>query len=126
MQDLNILIVDDDKDIRDIVQFYLVSFCSHFWGVASLEEACYVIQKNTFDIALVDLEIKKGSGFQVIDFLESQKQRTSVVIMSGRSQEEVPSVYLERVQGLLLKPFQQEDLIKILFNLRAYKGHLVA
>jgi CheY-like chemotaxis protein len=78
---MNVLIVDDEPEIREIYQYTLMRD-----GYASVtrdsgNEAIAYLEHNTPDVIVTDLLMPNGSGMQVID--EAKRRDIPVVIVTG-------------------------------------------
>jgi len=82
----NILIVDDEDDIRSLYQSELEGEGYSAHSVSSGEEAMQFIERNP-DIDLVILDIKMGplDGLQVLEKLRGRKADVPVILNSAYS-----------------------------------------
>ena len=107
---IKILIVDDEKPICDLVDLNLSAagyFCK---SVQDGMKAIELIEKETFDLILLDLMLPGISGFELLEYFVPSK--VPVIIISAMGQVE------NRIKGLkmgaddfLVKPFQIGELL---------------
>jgi len=108
-----ILIVDDSKDIRDILSKVL-SLMGFEAAVASNgNEALNLFLTNSFDLVLTDLEMPDLDGWTLALHIKDKSPNTPVVLITGSEKEAV----MERLEGscidsILFKPFMLEDIQK--------------
>ncbi len=108
-----ILIVDDSKDIRDILSKVL-SLMGFEAAVASNgNEALNLFLTNSFDLVLTDLEMPDIDGWTLALHIKDKSPNTPVVLITGSEKEAV----MERLEGssidsILFKPFMLEDIQK--------------
>ena len=108
-----ILIVDDSKDIRDILSKVL-SLMGFEAAVASNgHEALNLFLTNSFDLVLTDLEMPDLDGWTLALHIKDKSPNTPVVLITGSEKEAV----MERLKGscidsILFKPFMLEDIQK--------------
>lgn len=108
-----ILIVDDSKDIRDILSKVL-SLMGFEAAVASNgNEALNLFLTNSFDLVLTDLEMPDLDGWTLALHIKDKSPNTPVVMITGSEKEAV----MERLKGscidsILFKPFMLEDIQK--------------
>lgn len=108
----SVLIVDDDAEIRNLVQEYLSDE-----GI-SVEEACdgesmrACIAESVPDLVLLDLKLPGEDGLSLARELRQNHQKLGVIMISGK--EDV----VDRVAGLevgaddyLVKPFHLRELL---------------
>ena len=107
---IKILIVDDEKPICDLIDLNLSAagyFCK---SVQDGMKAIELIEKETFDLILLDLMLPGISGFELLEYFVPSK--VPVIIISAMGQVE------NRIKGLkmgaddfLVKPFQIGELL---------------
>lgn len=105
-----ILIVDDEKAIRDILSDTLV-----YWGyqvaVASSIEALGLFVTKSFDLVLTDLTMPGIDGWAIASQVKDKSPNTHVGVMTAQDNEGV----IKKLEGscvdfALFKPFTLEDL----------------
>lgn len=108
-----ILIVDDSKEIRDILS-KMLSLMGFEAAVASNgNEALNLFLTNSFDLVLTDLEMPDLDGWTLALHIKDKSPNTPVVLITGSEKEAV----MERLEGscidsILFKPFMLEDIQK--------------
>jgi signal transduction histidine kinase/CheY-like chemotaxis protein len=110
MKSVSILVVDDEPGIA--------LFCSRVlsragYGVTSLTDprlAIEELQKQTFDLLLVDIRMPEVDGFDVISRARILQPDIAVLVMTGFGTVETAIRALRQgVDGLILKPFEKKD-----------------
>jgi len=82
---MNILVIDDEANIRKTVKMYLKS-SGHTCSVAgSLEEALQCSGKDRFDVALLDLRLGTDNGLDLISSLLGDNPELKIVVMTAYS-----------------------------------------
>ena len=73
-----ILIVDDEKDIRFILEEILSEKKYSVVAIGTIKEAEEYINKNTFDLALLDvlLDEKSRDGLYLLNLIKNKKRFT--------------------------------------------------
>ncbi|MDQ0270560.1 VanR-ABDEGLN family response regulator transcription factor [Cytobacillus purgationiresistens] len=107
----NILVVDDEKEIADLIEVYLQNENYQVYKFYSPEEALHCIDSVKLDLAILDVMMPEIDGFTVL-----RKVRESLhfpVIMLTAKDEEI-----DKITGLTLgaddyitKPFRPLELI---------------
>ena len=87
---IKILIADDEPDILEIISFHLYKLG---YEVATAKDGSEAIEKaNSFapDCIILDIMMPKRSGFEVCEYLRSQKQfdKTLIVLLTALNDEE--------------------------------------
>lgn len=79
-----ILVVDDEKSIRTVIADTLASRGYHVETAASAEAARQLLEKETIDLALIDLKMPGAlDGLGLLSIIHSRWQQISVIMMSG-------------------------------------------
>ena len=108
---MRILVVEDEKDLNEIIrkqlsaEGYSVDVC--FDG----EEAVDILSYTDFDGVVLDIMLPKADGFQVLKSIRDRGKTTPVLFLTARDSIE------DRVKGLdsgandyLVKPFALKEL----------------
>lgn len=90
----NVLIVDDEPQVRDIVATYLEREGFLVRTAQDGEEALAAIRAKRPDALVLDLMLPKINGLQVLQILREEGDDVPVIVLSARGQEH------ERVAGL--------------------------
>lgn len=119
--DKRILVVEDEKPIRDIIKFNLKKEGFEVFEASDGEEGYEKALKLNPDLILLDIMLPKKDGFTVCRELR-QKISTPIIMLTAREEE------VDKVLGLELgaddyitKPFSTRELIaRIKANLRRH------
>jgi two-component system response regulator AtoC len=109
---MRVLIVDDEKNIRESLGKYLGLENIDSAGAESGETAMDCLSKEIFDAVILDLKLPGMSGQQVLERMQSQGVTTPVIMMSAHG--EIPDAVAALKKGAkdyLVKPFDPEELI---------------
>ena len=108
---MNILVVDDEKEIADVVELYLQNEY-HVLKFYTGQEALECIEKTNVDLAILDVMLPKKDGFSILRKLRQAGKTVPVLMLSARSE------LADRVEGLdcgadyyLTKPFEPKELL---------------
>ena len=108
---VQILIVDDNAEIREIVQEYLADSDCKIEGASNGKEALEKYNENPYDIIITDL---KMPGISVIDLIKLLKQKTDAIefiIITGYASVDT-AIEAVRIGAFdyIVKPFRMEEL----------------
>jgi two-component system phosphate regulon sensor histidine kinase PhoR len=78
-----ILIVDDEKSIRDILTMVLKKEGYSVTVTADGEEAIDQVEAGNFNLAIVDINLPKISGIDVLKKIKQLNAETEVIVISG-------------------------------------------
>ncbi|WMN89650.1 response regulator transcription factor [Vibrio parahaemolyticus] len=102
----NILLIEDDKDLAELVQMHLKFQGHHVMRVASIEKGKAEYQQQTFDLVILDRGLPDGDGLELCHYLRQQQDWTPVLVLTARDSE------MDKVDGLeadvddyITKPF---------------------
>ena len=108
----NIMIVDDDDDIRDYLQFML-SHASHKVYVAPCgEDTIAALQILHPDLLLVDIKMPKMDGYELIRQIRSTDGVIPIIAISGVNDPQAAAkVKAAGGNDFLAKPFHEEEIL---------------
>jgi DNA-binding response OmpR family regulator len=102
----SILVVDDDRDLCDLLDTLLTAEGYRVWCVYDGEAAWAAVQQNPFDLILSDIKLPKLDGVTLALRLAQAASGIPVILMSAGFDDwaGVASLFLR-------KPFAIEDLL---------------
>ena len=112
-----ILIVDDEKDIRFILEEILTENKYSVITVGTIKEAEEFIKENSFDLALLDvlLDEKSRDGLYLLNLIKSKNKDLPVIMMSGHANIQIAvNSVKDGAFEFLEKPFNQERLLNFI------------
>ena len=115
-----ILVVDDEKEIADLIEVYLQNENMDVYKFYSGEEALVCIGSTDFDLAILDIMLPDISGLSICQSIRSKEYTYPVIMLSAKDGE------TDKITGLTLgaddyitKPFDMEEVLaRIESNLR--------
>ncbi len=115
----NILIVDDDPDVREAVKIILETQPYELIFASNGEECLEQVKKNTPDLIILDLLMPKKDGFEVIKELRGHPSypRIPILVLTAVKKEaagrryELETALRMDVDDYIEKPIQPDDLI---------------
>jgi len=130
MNSISILIIEDNpQDIR-LIREYLDEahqFTYQLHTAGTLKESCELIDKNVFDIILLDLSLPDSTGYRTFTSILGRCGSTPLVLVSGYNDEEL-SVKLikEGAQDYIAKNTLSTVLLEktILYSIERRKAEL--
>ena len=81
-----ILIVEDEKPMSKALLLKLTKAGFEAQSVANGEEALVLLEKEKFDLILLDLVMPKVDGFKVLQTMKERHLTTPVIVLSNLSQ----------------------------------------
>jgi DNA-binding NtrC family response regulator len=83
MEKLNVLVLDDEKRMREEISEYLLKRDFQLTLAASPSEAFELIRKNPPDIAIVDIKLPEMDGLEVLRIIKNEHPDIEVIMISG-------------------------------------------
>ncbi|WP_222423544.1 VanR-ABDEGLN family response regulator transcription factor [Lysinibacillus sp. Y5S-8] len=108
---LNILVVDDEKEIADLIELYLKNENYHVFKYYTAQEALACIMRENVDLAVLDIMMPDIDGFTIL-----QKIRETFnfpVIMLTAKEEEIDKIngFSLGADDYITKPFRPLELV---------------
>lgn len=124
----HILVVEDDKEIREGVGIYLKSQGYEVYQAANGQEGLAQIQQQEIHLAIVDIMMPVMDGVTMLMKLRSMNYEFPVIMLSAKSEE------VDKIMGLnmgaddyVTKPFTPLELLaRVNSHLRRYTKYLSA
>jgi two-component system phosphate regulon response regulator OmpR len=108
----HVLVVDDDRRIRELIQSFLSANGLRVSAAASAAEARQRMRGLAFDLAVVDVMMPDESGLELTRKLRAENSEMPILILSALADPE------DRIRGLtagsddyLSKPFDPRELL---------------
>ena len=119
-QGLPILIVDDDKDVADMVANYLTHIGIANEVVTQPHEALKLIKKNVYFCILSDYKMPELDGLQLAEKIVEIRPNMPIVIMTGFAADFRKTAHRnQNIINFLEKPFEIEDFYDVLEKIAA-------
>tara|TARA_B100001175_G_scaffold311677_1_gene316452 strand:- start:61 stop:1416 length:1356 start_codon:yes stop_codon:yes gene_type:complete len=122
-----ILIVDDNSDIRNIINDLIIDAGYKTRLAANYNQALSEIDKKLPDVAILDVKLDKGDndGIELLSHIKSKNKDIPVIVISGHANIEMAIKSLQNgAFEFIEKPFDQERLLNFVsravenFNLK--------
>ncbi len=111
-----ILVVDDEKDILELIDYNLTKNGYRVKTASSGEEALELVKENDYDLIILDLMLPGVDGFDITKIIKADKQKAAIpiVMVTAKADE------ADKVAGLeigadhyVTKPFSPRELLAI-------------
>ena len=119
-----ILVLDDEKEIADLVTLYLKNEGYQVHEFYDSEDALRFIKDNPVDLAMLDIMMPKINGFEICKIIR-EKYTFPVIMLTAKIED------MDKIQGLSLgaddyitKPFNPLEMVaRVKAQLRRYKKY---
>lgn len=107
----NILIIEDDPNIRKLVRVNLTKRGYSVREAADSHHALDLFQTEPFDLVLLDLMLPGMSGVDICTWIRARSE-VPIIILSARLEEDLKVAALDAgADDYVTKPFGQEELL---------------
>lgn len=119
---MKILIVEDDINIQNILGELLIKTNYEVTSAYSGSEALLLLEKDVFDLVLLDLMLPATSGEEII----RKVKNIPIIVLSAKiSSEDKVKCLLSGASDYITKPFNSEELLaRIEVQLRSKNKHI--
>lgn len=118
-------IIDDEKNLNDLVRAYLEKEGFTVYSFYTYDEA-YMHVEDDVHLWIVDIMLDKHSGFDLLSEIKEKSPEMPVVFMSARDQEFDRIIGLEKgCDEYITKPFALKELVLRVRNVlkRVYRNN---
>lgn len=120
-----ILVVDDEKEIADLIEVYLQSENMDVYKFYSGAEALACIESTELDLAILDIMLPDDSGLSICQAIRNKNKHYPVIMLTAKGEES------DKITGLtfgaddyVTKPFRPLELVaRVKAQLRRYKKY---
>lgn len=118
LEDVKVLIVDDDRDVRESIEAAFQAEGAATQVAADGQEAVEICQSDPPDLVVLDMMLPRRSGFLVLEKIKG-KEDSPLVIMVTANEGRRHQAYAESlgVDRYLLKPVPLGRLIEVAVEL---------
>lgn len=115
MKKHRIIIIDDNRDFADIFSDVLKANGHSTKSCYGGKEALDLVEKDTYDIAFIDIMMPDMNGVEVLKELKVRFPDTVVIMMTGYSVDEmIHKAMKEKASDIIYKPFEIEKVLSLL------------
>ena len=107
-----ILIVEDDQPLLKVLTRYLEAAGYMVLQATSFREATDNIYIKP-DLVLLDIHLPDASGWDVVNWIESQTRPVPIIVMSGVARPNAKQLQQVGAKAFLAKPFTVEEMLSL-------------
>jgi two-component system response regulator AtoC len=110
-----VLIVDDEQNLRHMLQTLLKREGYEPVGVASVEGALGELSDRPYDIVITDLRMPGQSGMDLVDEIRRRNLGATVVVMTAYGSRDIAIEAMKRgAYDYISKPFEADEIVLLL------------
>ncbi len=114
MTNAKILIVEDEQDSRQVlVEYISARIMSEISQATNGFEAIELIEKNKFDVILLDIKMPGINGMEVLEKVKEISPETEVIVITKAGSKERESQIVEKGAVYMAKPYSLKIIQKI-------------
>ena len=117
---LNVLVVDDNVMNRVVLEQFLEKWQISFKSVAGGKDALVIIEKESFNLILLDIQMPEMDGYEVTQIIRSNSEKNKNIPIVALSADIYSNVHdkiiASGMDDFVSKPFKPEELYSILMK----------
>lgn len=113
----SVLVVEDTTDNQVLIKIFLAKMDLQLSFVNNGEEALQIIDKKSFDVILMDMQMPILDGYSAVRQIRAKKIFTPVIAMTGYSMKGDRQKCLDSgCDFYISKPFSKADLVQAIYR----------
>lgn len=110
---IRILFLEDEPTIQDVTAEYMKMKNYDVTCVKDAKEALYKMKNDKYDLAVLDINVPKGSGLDVLEYIKSSNSSTATIMLTALGDEETQiRAFNMNADDYVVKPFSPILLLK--------------
>lgn len=110
---LNILVIDDDQDMRELLVRILLPAQHQVFAVGSAEEGLELLPYTTFQIAFLDQNLPGMEGLVLGEYLRGNNPQMQIALVTGSEDPKLDRLGEQLQITVIRKPFQVEQVLDL-------------
>lgn len=94
---MNVLVLDDEKEIADLVEVYLKNEDYNVYKFYDSEDAIRCINTEKIDIAILDIMVKGKNGFEICKYIREKNLKFPVIMLTAKIED------ADKIRGLMIR-----------------------
>ena len=78
-----VLVIDDEADIRDLMELTLIKMGLSVQTAAGVAEAKKALRNHTFSLVLTDMRMPDGSGLEIVDYITAHNLDIPIAVITA-------------------------------------------
>jgi CheY-like chemotaxis protein len=111
---VTILVVDDNDDVRELLQECMEDAGYSVRGAADGEEALQQFLHEPSDVVITDIRMPRRNGLQVLEAIQAARPGTPVILLTGQGRGENDEAEARRIgaYACLSKPLEDIHILQ--------------
>src|SRR5690349_1753324 len=112
---LNLLVIDDERTVREACREVAESLGFHAYAVSSAEEAFQIIATQNIDVVLLDCRLPGTNGNDALATLKQHRPDLTIIVVTGfGTVQSAVQAMKEGAYDYVTKPFSKDELTLLL------------
>ncbi len=77
------LIIDDEPDIRELLEITLGRMQIDTQSAAGIQQAKQLLSENTYDLCLTDMRLPDGNGLEIVEYIQQHQPQLPVAVITA-------------------------------------------
>lgn len=108
---MKILVVDDEKLIRNVIREYLENEKYEVFEAENGFDALRVLETNRVDLIILDIMMPRMDGFETLKEIRKTKDTPVIMLSAMKEEEDKLSGFNLGVDDYITKPFSPKELV---------------
>ncbi len=123
MAQLNILVVDDDRDVCEYLEDFLTHEGYHVKSLTDPTRAVEELKQADYHLLILDLMMPKMGGIDLLEKIRRVDDDLAVIILTGYPSLETATASIQHeVSAYIKKPFSSDDFRDVIQRIAKKKG----
>lgn len=93
---MNILVLDDEKEIADLVEVYLKNENYNVYKFYNSQDALNCIDSVKLDLAILDIMVKGVNGLEICKLIRDKNLKFPIIMLTAKIEDK------DKIEGLTL------------------------
>lgn len=118
-KDTKILMVDDESIVHQLLSMALQGFgYNKLFKATTVTRALQILEREKLDVVFLDLQLKEGSGFDLIKKIKRKNKAIKIIVLSGHATiKNVKQSIMMGASAFVCKPFSAKKVYEVLEDL---------
>jgi len=94
---MNVLVLDDEKEIADLVELYLKNENYTIYKCYTSEEAIKYINTVKLDFAILDVMVKRKNGFEICKYIRDKNLTFPIIMLTAKIESKSSSQKIYKI-----------------------------
>ncbi len=83
MSEQSVLIIDDEPDIRELLEITLLRMGLTTYSASNVQEALISLKENQLDLCLTDMKLPDGTGIDIVNYIHHHMPHVPVAVITA-------------------------------------------